>query len=126
MTEQNFNLLFAKNLRSYLSICNMSQVELAKRLGVGTTSVYNWCNGVKVPRMDKVDKMCEIFSCKRSDLITDVPAPVAPAAEPCDFTPLEKEIVKRYRVADEYDQMSVLRTLHIEKGDFTSIRESAG
>ena len=126
MTEQNFNLLFAKNLRNYLSICNMSQVELAKRLSVGTTSVYNWCNGVKVPRMDKVDKMCEIFSCKRSDLITDVVAPVVPAAEPCDYTPLEKEIVKRFRTADEYDQMSVLRTLGIEKGDYSSLRADVG
>ena len=49
----------------------MTQVELAKKLGVGTTSVYNWCSGTKIPRMDKVDKMCDIFGCKRSDLITE-------------------------------------------------------
>lgn len=28
-----------------------------KKLGVGSTSVYNWCNGIKSPRMDKVDVM---------------------------------------------------------------------
>ena len=49
----------------------MTQAELAKRLNVGTTSVYNWCNGIKSPRMDKVDAMCDIFNCKRSNLIED-------------------------------------------------------
>lgn len=49
----------------------MTQLELSKRLGVGTTSVYNWCNGLKTPRMDKVDAMCDIFHCKRSDLMEE-------------------------------------------------------
>lgn len=71
MSEQEFNAVFSKNLRYYLSKNNMTQVELAKKLGVGTTSVYNWCNGIKTPRMDKVDAMCELFSCRRSDLIED-------------------------------------------------------
>ena len=49
----------------------MTQLELSKRLGVGTTSVYNWCNGIKTPRMDKVDAMCRIFNCTRADLMED-------------------------------------------------------
>ena len=57
MPEQEFNVVFSKRLRYYLSKYDMTQVELAKRLGVGTTSVYNWCNGIKTPRMDKVDAM---------------------------------------------------------------------
>lgn len=71
MSEQEFNAIFSKRLRYYLNQCNMTQLELSKRLGVGTTSVYNWCNGIKTPRMDKVDAMCSIFGCKRSDLISE-------------------------------------------------------
>lgn len=71
MSEQEFNAVFSKRLRYYLSKHEMTQVELAKKLGVGTTSVYNWCNGIKTPRMDKVDAMCELFHCKRSDLINE-------------------------------------------------------
>lgn len=71
MDESTFNSIFARNLRHYLEVFRMTQVELAQKLNVGTTSVYNWCNGIKTPRMDKVDKMCEIFGCNRSDLITD-------------------------------------------------------
>lgn len=71
MPEADFNSIFSKRLRYYLSKYNMTQIELSKILGVGTTSVYNWCNGIKTPRMDKVDKMCELFHCNRSDLMED-------------------------------------------------------
>lgn len=71
MEERKFNEIFSKRLRYYLSQNNMTQLDLATLLGVGTTSVYNWCNGIKTPRMDKVDSMCRIFNCKRSDLMED-------------------------------------------------------
>lgn len=72
MSEKDFNVIFSGQLRYYLNKYNMTQLELAKRLGVGTTSVYNWCNGIKTPRMDKVDAMCAIFNCKRSDLMEEM------------------------------------------------------
>lgn len=71
MSEREFNIIFSERLRYYLDKYNITQLELSKRLGVGTTSVYNWCNGIKTPRMDKVDAMCRIFHCKRSDLMED-------------------------------------------------------
>ena len=71
MSENEFNKIFAKRLQHYLDVYEISQAELARRLGVGTTSVSNWVNGTKSPRMNKVDMMCEIFHCKRSDLIED-------------------------------------------------------
>lgn len=69
--EATFKTILSKNLRYYLDLCHMTQIELASKLNVGTTSVYNWCNGIKTPRMDKIDKMCQIFGCNRSDLITE-------------------------------------------------------
>lgn len=71
MSEREFNIIFSERLRYYLKKYDMTQIELAKKLGVGSTSVYNWCNGIKTPRMDKVDAMCRIFNCKRSDLMAD-------------------------------------------------------
>ena len=71
MPENDFNEVFSKRLRYFLNMNNMTQVELANRLGVGTTSVYNWCSGIKTPRTDKVDMMCDIFKCSRSDLIEE-------------------------------------------------------
>ena len=71
MSETDFHKLFSKRLNYYLTKYEMTQLELSKRLNVGTTSVSNWCRGLKTPRMDKIDAMCKIFNCKRSDFMED-------------------------------------------------------
>jgi len=71
MSVQEFNKIFAKNLMQYLSAYKMTQAELAEKLGVSTASVTYWCKAEKSPRMDKVDAMCKIFHCKRSDLMEE-------------------------------------------------------
>lgn len=71
MSDQDFLKVFSKNLKYYLDNNEMSQADLAKRIGVSTTSVSNWVLGIKTPRMDKVDMMCSIFNCKRSDLMEE-------------------------------------------------------
>ncbi len=73
MPEQDFNLIFSNKLRYFLEMCDMTQAELAKRLGVGNATVSDWVNARKSPRMSKVDAMCEIFHCKRSDFMNDEP-----------------------------------------------------
>ena len=69
MSEREYNEIFAENLKRYLDLNDMSQTDLARRLGVSAQSVTNWCAGKKSPRMDKVDAMCKIFGCNRSDLM---------------------------------------------------------
>ena len=70
MKSKSFNDVFSKNLRYYFDLSGMTQAEFAKKLGVGTTSIYNWLSGVKTPRMDKVDSMCKLLGIHREDLIT--------------------------------------------------------
>ena len=71
MNNKSFNDVFSKKLRYYFDLSGMTQAEFAKKLGVGTTSIYNWLSGVKNPRMDKVDSMCKLLGIHREDLITD-------------------------------------------------------
>ena len=71
MSEEDFNKLFARNLNTYLSKYDYSQAYLAQKLNVSAQSVSNWCKGKKTPRMDKVDLICKIFNCRRSDLMED-------------------------------------------------------
>lgn len=71
MSEQEFMKIFSTNLKEYMAKYEMSNADLAKRLGVSATSVTNWTTGQKVPRMDKVDAMCRIFNCKRTDLMEE-------------------------------------------------------
>ena len=71
MPEKEFNQMFARNLLRQMHENNITKLELAQKLGVSPSSVSHWTSGNLVPRMDKVDRMCEIFGCHRSDLITD-------------------------------------------------------
>lgn len=73
MSDQEFLETFSRRLRFFLEQNNMSQKELADKLGVTAAAVSGWCNGVKTPRMDKVDQMCRIFGCRRSDFLNDEP-----------------------------------------------------
>ena len=69
--EKKFNEVFAKNLRYYMDLNRISQNELSRELNVSPTSVNNWCKGYKMPRMDKIDKLCRFFHINRSDLMND-------------------------------------------------------
>ena len=69
--EKEVNRIFAKNLTRFLEDYSMTKAELAKRLGVSAQSVTSWTKGEKSPRMPKVDQMCEIFNCTRSDFLME-------------------------------------------------------
>lgn len=70
MKEQDFNNIFAKNLMRYMEKRDISQADLAKRLCVSSTSVSNWCNAIKTPRMGNVDKICSILGVTRIELMS--------------------------------------------------------
>lgn len=73
MSEQEINMRIAKNIAHYMELRNLTQKEIAEYVGVTQASVSNWCKGTKMPRMDKFDKLCELFKCNRSDLIDEEP-----------------------------------------------------
>lgn len=63
--------IFSKNLKRLLEEKNTTQLELAKYLNVSNTTINNYVKGYNMPRMDKIDGICEFFNVKRSDLIED-------------------------------------------------------
>ena len=62
------------NLNRLLRVRGITQAELATYMEVSNTTVNNWVKGYKVPRMDKVDKLCSFFKIKRSELLEQSPA----------------------------------------------------
>lgn len=61
--------IFSDNLKYFMSNMQLTQITLGEKLGVSNATVSTWCLGQKMPRMDKIDKMCELFNCKRSALL---------------------------------------------------------
>ena len=71
MGDKEFREMFSRRLRYFLDKRGMTQVDLAVKMGVSRNSVGSWVNGVKIPRMDKVDMMCKILNISRDNLISE-------------------------------------------------------
>lgn len=63
--------IFGKNLSRYIDIRGITQLELAEKIGVATSSVSYWCNGEKMPRMDKIEMIADYLGVTKSDLLED-------------------------------------------------------
>lgn len=71
MNEHEINSIIAKNITRLLERHNKTQLELAEYMHVSQATVSNWCKGLKMPRMSKVDMICSFFSIERSDLMEE-------------------------------------------------------
>ena len=69
--EKQLNQIIADNITNLLRANNRTQLELAEYLDVTQATVSNWCNGIKMPRMDKIDKICAFFGVNRSVIMTE-------------------------------------------------------
>lgn len=71
LLQDQYKKIFAKNLKYYMEANSKEQVDLINDLGFNKSSVSTWCNGTRLPRMDKVDALAKYFRINRSDLIED-------------------------------------------------------
>lgn len=71
MSESYYKEIFSKNLRYYMSLKDKSQIDIVNDLGYDKSAVSTWCNGTRLPRMDKVDALAEYLGVRRSDLIDE-------------------------------------------------------
>lgn len=80
------NNIFASNLKKQLELKNMTGADLAKLLDCSKSIITDWLKGRKLPRMNKVEKMCEIFHCSREELISEPKGAEVPEAVPVQIT----------------------------------------
>ena len=89
--ENTMKKTFTDNLNRLLRVRGITQAELATYMEVSNTTVNNWVKGYKVPRMDKVDKLCSFFKIKRSELLEQSPA----SDDLPDLTPKDEREITR-------------------------------
>ena len=61
--------IVGKNLTRILQERDLSQIELARRINSTSASVSGWCNGVFMPRMDKIKAICKLLHIDESDIL---------------------------------------------------------
>lgn len=71
MTEKEYSKIVAKNIKRLAYEKGKTQVEIAKAIGVAQPTVACWMNGIRTPKMDKIDLLCNYFGCDREDIMEE-------------------------------------------------------
>lgn len=63
--------VFQKNLLKYLNSKNRTQREVADAIHVSPQTFNTWCQGIAVPRMEKLQLLADYFQISKADLIEE-------------------------------------------------------
>ena len=72
-TEEEQKRIFSKNLNYYMELNGKTQSDLINDLGFDKSAVSTWCNGSRLPRMGKVQRLADYFGIGKTDLIDEKP-----------------------------------------------------
>lgn len=70
MTLGNRDVL-AKNLKKYISKSGKDRGEIAEELGFPYSTLTDWVNGKKYPRIHNIEKLAIYFNVSKAELIED-------------------------------------------------------
>jgi transcriptional regulator with XRE-family HTH domain len=106
--EKNKRIL-AANLTRYLKLKNIDRNQLCADLGIKYSTLSDWLNARKYPRIDKIEMLANYFHIEKSDLI-EFPAPFVPpyAGAP---TPEEQEAWELKELQEQLHKTPGMRTL---------------
>lgn len=67
--EKEYAKIIGRNLRRIAYEHDKTQAQIAKDLRQPTATVSSWMNGTRIPRMGKIDLLCEYFGVSRVDIM---------------------------------------------------------
>lgn len=73
MTEKEYAKIVSKNLRRIAYENQKSQADISRDLKINKATVSSWMNGTRIPRMEKIDLLCNYFNVRRSDIMEEHP-----------------------------------------------------
>lgn len=74
--------VMAQNIKMYMEDKGISRKEFCKRLGLAYSTVTDWLNAEKYPRIDKIEMMANFFGISKADLVEPHATPPAPTQLP--------------------------------------------
>lgn len=61
----------AKNIRRLMSENNMNSKDVYTKIDVPPTTFSNWINAETYPRIDKIEKMANLFGVSKAELVEE-------------------------------------------------------
>jgi transcriptional regulator with XRE-family HTH domain len=108
MSDDTIKKNISKNIAKYREAANISQKELAKRLGVVPSRISNWETGANCPTIDILFEVCEILNVSINDIYGVYPD------SKFVLKYGEQDLLKKYRALDEHGKEMVDFTLEKE------------
>lgn len=71
MSDEEYRKILSKKLNYYLNKNQKTQKEVADFLNISTTTFNNWCMGISLPRMGKIQMLADYFGIEKSDLLEE-------------------------------------------------------
>lgn len=71
MSDLGNKAIMAENIKRYLSIKSMTMKDLSYAIDVPYTTVCAWCKAETYPRIDKIEKMANLFGITKSELVEE-------------------------------------------------------
>ena len=69
MSDLGNKEVFAENLNYYMKMYNKDRNDICKILEIPYTTLYDWLNAKKYPRIDSIELLANYFNIQKSDLI---------------------------------------------------------
>lgn len=63
--------ILSKNLKKYISKSGKDRGQIAEELGMSYSTLTDWINGKKYPRINNIERLAAYFNVSKSDLIED-------------------------------------------------------
>lgn len=63
--------IFSKNLKNHMATNGKDRKKIAADLNIAYSTLTDWVNGKKFPRIEKVEMLADYFGISKSDLIED-------------------------------------------------------
>lgn len=73
MDLNEYGKIISKNLKRIMYERNKTQADVARDLGISKATISSWMLGTRIPRMNKIDLLCDYFNVRREDLMEDRP-----------------------------------------------------
>lgn len=98
------NTILLGLLKTARTAKNLTQRDVAQKLGVKDNTISNWEKGKTEPDIEIFIRLCEIYGVDFAELLE---VAYRPRKNETSFTPREQNHIKKYRVLDERGKQTV-------------------
>ena len=110
------SLTFGEKIKEARKTQNLTQKQLAELIGAAHNSISDWENNKNKPDPDTIELLCGALKITPNYLLK---------SSEDDFSPKEKQLIKKYRNLDQYGQETVTYILDRETKRITELKKQA-